>query len=87
MKSNTFWADKIADLISEGYTSDESILRVSNEIAKKRIPLKVGNIVKEFKKVYGLNPHSYELNIITSTVVDVIDEELYEEFKSFGGKS
>lgn len=87
MKSNTFWADRIADLIEEGYSSDEAIIRITNELSKKKISLKVGNIIKEFKKVYGHNPFHYELNTISSVNTEEIDESLFEEFMSFDRKN
>lgn len=80
MKSNTYWADKIADFLDEGYSSEEAVSRISVLISKNKLDLKIGKIINEFKRVYGKTPFNYELSIITG---DQNLPDLEEEFMNF----
>lgn len=76
MKSNNFWVDKLADLIDEGFTSDEAVNRISVLISKRDVNIRVGKVITEFKKIYGMTPTEYEFWEDDTSFTDLEDEFL-----------
>lgn len=78
MKSANYWANQIADLIDEGYSCDQAVIKIHSLMKQKKIEIKMEKILKEFKYLYGHDVFHYELNVDNAFDEESIDEFLKE---------
>lgn len=77
-------ADRLSDFISEGYSADEAINRVWNNITQNKSDLKMDQVIKEFKLLYGHDPWFYEMLLTKANKESSndVDYELLELFET-----
>lgn len=75
-------ADRLADLIQEGYTVDEAMGKVWNRITQNRSDLTMEKVIKEFKLLYGHDPWFYKFLLEKEEIDQTVDEDLLAIFEA-----
>lgn len=88
MTSVNNYCNSLANYIENGFSAEEAILNVSNQLARDKSRIKINTVLKEFKYLYGHTAFHYEIyhskdaSFNDTEIKDLINEFLCYENKS-----